>query len=69
LSKSPKRAFINKKELAEFLGLSIFTIDSWVSERREIAYVKMGKKVMFDLNDVYKWIENSKILPRKLSEH
>ena len=55
--------------LADFLGLSIFTIDSWVSERREIAYIKMGKKVMFDVNDVYKWIEKNKILPINVSEY
>lgn len=59
-----KRDFLNKKELSEFLGLSIFTIDSWVSERREIPYIKMGKRVMFDINDVQKWIEKNKISPK-----
>lgn len=45
------------------LGLSVFTIDSWVSERREIPFVKMGKRVMFDMNDIVEWIENHKIRP------
>jgi len=65
MSKNP-RQFLTKKELAEYLDLSIFTIDSWVSERREIPFVKMGRRVMFDLSDVGIWIENNKIKPRCL---
>ncbi len=48
------------------LGISIFTIDSWVSERREIPFIKMGKRVMFDLNDINEWIESHKLHPRAL---
>jgi excisionase family DNA binding protein len=58
-----QKAFCTKKELAEFLGISVYTIDSWVSERREIPFVKMGKKVMFDLRDVNDWIEKKKVRP------
>jgi len=57
------RHFLNKKELAEFLGLSVYTIDAWVSERREIPFVKMGRRVMFDMADVEDWIEKSKHRP------
>jgi excisionase family DNA binding protein len=58
------KIFLSKKELSVMLGISIFTIDSWVSERREIPFVKMGKRVMFDLNDINEWIECHKIHPR-----
>jgi len=58
-----KGQFLTKKEVAEFLGLSIYTIDSWVSERREIPFIKMGRRVMFDINDVRIWIEENKIRP------
>ena len=47
-----KKGFLNKKELAEYLGLSVFTIDTWVSQQREIPFVKMGRRVMFDMEDV-----------------
>jgi excisionase family DNA binding protein len=63
LAQRMKRNFLSKKELSEFLGISIFTIDSWVSERREIPFIKMGKRVMFDLSDVLSWIENKKVRP------
>jgi len=65
MTKKP-RQFLTKKELAEYLGLSIFTIDSWVSERREIPYIKMGRCVKFDLSDVLLWVENNKVIPHDL---
>ncbi|MCX6832407.1 MAG: helix-turn-helix domain-containing protein [candidate division Zixibacteria bacterium] len=55
--------FLDKKQLAALLGLSIFTIDSWVSQKREIPFVKMGKRVKFATEDVMKWIENNKQHP------
>jgi excisionase family DNA binding protein len=64
MKNSPEKSFLTKKELSLMLGISIFTLDSWVSERREIPFVKMGKRVMFDLNDVVEWIECHKIHPR-----
>ena len=65
-SPDPRKAFLTKKELAAYLGLSIFTIDTWVSQKREIPYVKMGGKVMFDLNDVQEWVEKSKVHLREI---
>jgi len=59
----PKR-FLTKKELAAYLGLSIFTIDSWVSQKREIPYVKMGKRVLFDVGDVHAWLQSKKVYPK-----
>ena len=64
-TEAPK--FLSKKQLANYLGLSIFTIDSWVSERREIPFVKMGRRVMFDLKDVLAWVESNKTHPRIIS--
>jgi len=54
------KKLINKKELAEYLSLSIYTIDTWVCQSR-IPYVKMGRRVLFDLDEVDKWIEKQKI--------
>jgi len=63
-----EKAFLTKKELAVMLGLSVFTIDSWVSERREIPFVKMGKRVMFDIRDIQRWVDKNKMLPRAFTE-
>lgn len=58
-----EKQFLTKKELAACLGLSVFTIDSWVSQRREIPFVKMGRRVMFDMDDVRVWVETNKVQP------
>jgi len=58
------RQFLTKKELAGYLGISVFTVDSWVSQRREIPFVRMGRRVMFDITDVRRWVEKRKVQPR-----
>lgn len=64
MTRKPERQFFSKRELADFLGLSIFTIDAWVSQRREIPFVKMGRRVMFAVDDVEAWIRQRKVMPR-----
>ena len=64
-----KAQFLTKREVAEYLGLSIYTIDAWVSERREIPFIKMGRRVMFDMNDVINWIEKNKVQPDDRERH
>ena len=60
------KRFLSKRELSEYLGISVFTIDSWVSERREIPFIKMGKRVMFDQADIVLWVEKNKVKPHDL---
>lgn len=55
--------FWDKRELALYLKLSIYTIDAWVSEKR-IPYIKLGgKKVVFDKDEIEKWIDQQKVEP------
>ena len=63
MRRTPGKRFLTKKELAGYLGLSVFTIDSWVSQRREVPFVRMGRRVMFDMEDVQTWVEANKIQP------
>ena len=65
--KTPGKRFLSKRELSEFLGISIFTVDSWVSERREVPFIKMGRRVMFDLADVLAWVESKKVHPKQFT--
>ncbi|MEP0826919.1 MAG: helix-turn-helix domain-containing protein [bacterium] len=57
------RRFLTKRQVASLLGLSIYTIDAWVSQRREIPFVKMGRRVMFDVKDVNAWVEKNRMEP------
>jgi excisionase family DNA binding protein len=57
------RKFLTKREVAALLRLSLYTIDSWVSQRRELPFVRMGSRVMFDANDVQAWIDKNRVRP------
>lgn len=48
--------FLTKKQLAAYLGLSVYTIDTWVSQKR-IPYVKLGTRVLFRERDIEQWID------------
>lgn len=56
--------FYSKKELAEYLGLSVFTIDQWVSQKKELPFVKMGRRVMFRREDVELWVQENTHNPK-----
>jgi excisionase family DNA binding protein len=58
------KRLVNKKELAQYLNLSIYTIDAWVSQNR-IPFVKMGSRVLFDLVEIDKWIEKQKVASKE----
>lgn len=64
---SLSKEFFNKKELAALLGLSVRTVDSWVSERREIPFIKAGRRVVFDRRDINAYIERNKVHPLSLN--
>lgn len=50
------------QQAAAATGLSVHTLYAWVSQKR-IAYVKAGRRVMFDPNDIKQWIDENKVLP------
>lgn len=66
--RNPKRPtsltrFWDKQNIAEYLGVSIYTIDAWVSQKR-IPFLRMaGRKVMFDKEEIEKWIDQQKVEP------
>ena len=50
------KLLINVKQLSESTGLSVFTLYSWINQKR-IPYVKVGRLVRFDPKKIEKWIE------------
>ncbi|MCD6318917.1 helix-turn-helix domain-containing protein [Candidatus Aerophobetes bacterium] len=54
------KRLLDIKEAAEFLNVSPNTLYSWVSQRR-IPFVKLGRRVEFDLEDLQDWIEHHKV--------
>ena len=54
------KLLINVKQLSESTGLSVFTLYSWINQKR-IPYVKVGRLVRFDPKKIEKWIERKTV--------
>jgi excisionase family DNA binding protein len=59
-----KHILLNIQQAADYLGIKVSTLYQWVSQKR-IAYHKSGRLVKFDLSDLDKFIEKSKVKPVK----
>ena len=55
-----ERRFLNKKELAEYLGVKVGTLSVWVSYRK-IPFVRVGRLVKFDLRKIDAWIAENAV--------
>lgn len=64
--KTVEKRLISINELAALTGLSKGTLYQWVSRKKGIPYVKVGRLTKFDLKDVEKWIEEHKVHPNKI---
>jgi excisionase family DNA binding protein len=58
---------MTKKEVAAMLNFSVSTIDTWVSQKREIPFLRIGGRVRFDRRDVEKWLAAKKVNPTNLN--
>ncbi len=55
-----QKRLLTVKEASEYLGISVNTLYSWVSQKK-IDYVKMGRLTKFDLRVIDKYIENNTV--------
>ena len=55
-----QKRLITMKEASEYLGVSVNTLYSWVSQKK-IDYVKIGRLTKFDLKAIDKFIENGSV--------
>lgn len=53
---------LNIKEASEFLRISEITLYKYVS-KRSVPFIKVGRKVLFNLEDLEKWVENKRVKP------
>ncbi len=54
---------LNVHELSKELGMSESGIYQWVGQGK-IPFVKIGRSVRFDFEEIKKWVEAKKIKPR-----
>lgn len=55
-----KQRLVDVRELSNYLGISLNTLYSWVSQRR-IPFVKCGRLTKFDLERINEWIEENSV--------
>lgn len=53
------QTFLNKKQLSNYLGISIGKIDNLI-KNKNIGYYKIGKSVRFKVEDINDWITKYK---------
>ncbi|MHC8943052.1 hypothetical protein CAP48_12430 [Advenella sp. S44] len=52
---------INRRQAAEYLGVSINTLTCWASERKGPAFYKPGKQCMYKIADLDQFLESRRI--------
>ncbi len=65
---SDSKRLLSVPEAAEMLGLSRHTLNQWVSQGR-IPHVKLGRRTLFEPNDLEELIENNRVKPKKYNIH
>jgi excisionase family DNA binding protein len=55
-----ERELFTKAELMEYLRVSRGTIDKLI-RRREVPFIKLGKKVLFRKKEIDAWLETKRI--------
>ncbi len=53
---------LSPQELSDVLSISIETVYAWTSQKR-IPYIKMGRLVRFNADEVNKWLEKQRVAP------
>ena len=60
LSNTLPKKLLNRREAAEMLGISSGTLAVWLCcKRYDLPYIKLGSRVMYDYDDILKFIEKS----------
>lgn len=58
------RRLLDVKELAEYIGLSVHTVYTMVSQRR-IPFTKVGRLTKFDVRAIDEWLAKHTVSPMK----
>lgn len=63
-----KDRLLNVQEAAGYLGVSPHTLNAWKSQKR-IPYVKLGRRTVFDPEDLSRFIEDCKRHANPATKH
>jgi predicted DNA-binding transcriptional regulator AlpA len=60
-----EKRFINENQVSTITGLSVQTLRNWRFQGTGIPYVKAGRSVRYQYQDVITYMEERRILPRE----
>ena len=59
------KKYINERDAAEFMSLARQTLANWCFQRKGPPYIKLGRSVCYDINDLELYMTSRKIDPMK----
>lgn len=59
------QTLVSIAHVSEHLGVKVNTVYSWVNQRK-IPYVKVGRLIKFDLQDINQWVAERKVMAKDL---
>ena len=62
MSEAMERRLVDIRQAATYIGLSVHTLYTMVSQRR-IPYVKVGRLTKFDVGLLDAWIKQNTVMP------
>jgi len=54
-------SLLSAEQVSDLTGLSIETLAQWRSQRRGIPYLKIGRRVRYDLSDVQAYLRGCRV--------
>ena len=59
-----EKKYLNKKDVFKMTGISIATLNRWIHLKKNIPFIKAGKRVLYDPYDVKKFMDENKVIPK-----
>ena len=57
------KEYLTKKDVFKITGISIATLNRWIHLKKHIAFIKAGKRVLYDPDDVKNFMNKNKVIP------
>jgi excisionase family DNA binding protein len=54
-------SLLSAEQVSELTGLSVETLAQWRSQRRGLPYLKIGRRVRYDLTDVQTYLRGCRV--------
>jgi predicted DNA-binding transcriptional regulator AlpA len=59
------RKALDEKQTARIMGVAVQTLRNWRHQRKGPSYIKMGRSVRYQLNDIQEYLDKWKIDPEQ----